>query len=51
MTAITMVSAFATGRGSDATALALEYMAATQAESGQPVPAGISELRPGGGDA
>jgi len=28
----------------DAAALVFEYMAATQAETGQPVPAGISEL-------
>jgi GNAT superfamily N-acetyltransferase len=44
MTAITVVSAFPAGRGSDAAALVFEYMAATQAETGQPVPASISEL-------
>jgi hypothetical protein len=41
---ITVVSAFAAGRGSDAAALVFEYMAATQAETGQAVPAGIGEL-------
>jgi ribosomal protein S18 acetylase RimI-like enzyme len=41
---ITVVSAFATGRGDDAAALVFEYMAATQAETGQAVPAGIGEL-------
>jgi ribosomal protein S18 acetylase RimI-like enzyme len=44
MTAVTVVSAFAAGRGSDAAALVFEYMAATQAETSQPVPARISEL-------
>ena len=44
MTAVTVVSAFPAGRGGDAAALVFEYMAATQAETGQPVPAGISEL-------
>ena len=41
---ITVVSAFAAGRGDDAVALVFEYMAATQAETGQEVPAGIGEL-------
>jgi GNAT superfamily N-acetyltransferase len=40
----TVVSAFPAGRGDDATALVFEYMAATQAETGRPVPAGIGEL-------
>jgi len=44
MNAVTVVSAFPAGRGGDATALVFEYMAATQAETGQPVPGGISEL-------
>jgi putative acetyltransferase len=44
MTAVTAVSAFAAGRSGDAAALVFEYMAATQAETGQPVPAGIGEL-------
>jgi GNAT superfamily N-acetyltransferase len=39
-----VVSAFAAGRGSDAAALVFEYMAATQAETGRAVPAGIGEL-------
>jgi len=39
-----VVSAFAAGRGDDAAALVFEYMAATQAETGQEVPAGIGEL-------
>jgi GNAT superfamily N-acetyltransferase len=41
---VTVVSAFAAGRGDDAAALVFEYMAGTQAETGQPVPAGIGEL-------
>ena len=41
---VTVVSAFAAGRGDDAAALVFEYMAATQAETGQAVPAGIGEL-------
>jgi len=44
MTAVTVVSAFAAGRDGAAAALVFEYMAATQAETGQPVPARISEL-------
>lgn len=44
MTAVTVISAFPARRGRDAAALVFEYMAATQAETGQPVPAGISEL-------
>lgn len=41
---VTVVSAFPAGRGADAAALVFEYMAATQAETGQPRPAGIAEL-------
>jgi ribosomal protein S18 acetylase RimI-like enzyme len=41
---VTVVSAFAAGRGDDAAALVFEYMAATQARTGQEVPAGIGEL-------
>jgi ribosomal protein S18 acetylase RimI-like enzyme len=41
---VTVVSAFAAGRGDDAAALVFEYMAATQAETGHEVPAGIGEL-------
>jgi putative acetyltransferase len=44
MTAVTVVSAFPAGRGGDAAALVFEYMAATQAETGQPLPAGIGDL-------
>jgi GNAT superfamily N-acetyltransferase len=44
MTAVTVVNAFPAGRGSDAAALVFEYMAATQAETGQPMPARISDL-------
>jgi GNAT superfamily N-acetyltransferase len=44
MTAVTVVSAFPGGRSGDAAALVFEYMAATQAETGQPLPAGIAEL-------
>ncbi len=43
MAAVTVTSAFPAGRG-DAAALVFEYMAATQAENGRPVPAGIGEL-------
>jgi ribosomal protein S18 acetylase RimI-like enzyme len=39
-----VVSAVLAGPGDDATALVFEYMAATQAETGQLVPAGIAEL-------
>jgi N-acetylglutamate synthase-like GNAT family acetyltransferase len=39
-----VVSAFAAGRGRDAAALVFEYMAATLAETGRAVPAGIGEL-------
>jgi len=42
--AAVVASAFPAGRGGDAAALVFEYMAATQAETQQPVPAGISEL-------
>jgi len=41
---ITVVSAFAAGRGGDAAALVFEYMAATQAETGRAVPTGMGEL-------
>jgi GNAT superfamily N-acetyltransferase len=41
---VTVVSAFAAGRGDDAAALVFEYMAATQAENGEAIPAGIGEL-------
>jgi len=44
VTAVTVVSAFAAGRDGTAAALVFEYMAATQAETGQPAPAGIGEL-------
>jgi len=44
ITVITVVSAFAAGRGGDAAALVFEYMAATQAETGRTVPTGISDL-------
>ncbi|MGD0555094.1 MAG: hypothetical protein ABSA93_08955 [Streptosporangiaceae bacterium] len=44
MTAVAVVSAFPAGRGSDAAALVFEYMAATQAETGRPVPADSGEL-------
>ncbi len=43
-TAVSVVSAFPAGPGDDATALVFEYMAATQAETGRPHPAGIGEL-------
>jgi ribosomal protein S18 acetylase RimI-like enzyme len=39
-----VVSAFATGRGDDAIGLVFEYMSATQAETGQAVPAAIGDL-------
>jgi hypothetical protein len=41
---VTVTSAFPASRGGDAAALVFEYMAATQAENGRPVPAGIDEL-------
>lgn len=44
MTAVVVVSAFPAGRGGDAAPLVFEYMAATQGETGRPVPAGIDEL-------
>jgi GNAT superfamily N-acetyltransferase len=44
MTVATVISAFPAGRGGDAAALVFEYMAATQAETGRPVPAGIGDL-------
>jgi GNAT superfamily N-acetyltransferase len=39
-----VVSAFAAGRAREAAALVFEYMAATLAETGRAVPAGIGEL-------
>jgi len=39
-----VVNAFAAGRGSEAASLVFEYMAATLAETGRAVPAGIGEL-------
>lgn len=44
MTAVTVLSAFPAGRGADAATLVFEYMAATQAEAGRPVPAAVSDL-------
>jgi putative acetyltransferase len=44
MATVTVTSAFPASRGGDAVAFAFEYMAATQAETGRPVPAGIGEL-------
>jgi len=44
MTTASVLSAFPVGRESDALTLVFEYMAATQAETGRPVPAGIGEL-------
>ena len=44
MAAVTVTSAFPAGRGDAAAAFVFEYMAATQAENGRPVPAGIGEL-------
>jgi GNAT superfamily N-acetyltransferase len=44
MTAATVISAFPAGRGGEAVALVFEYMAATQAETGRPVPSDIAEL-------
>ena len=41
---VTVTSAFPASRGGDAAALVFEYMAATQAENGRPVPSGIAEL-------
>lgn len=46
MSAVTVVSAFPAGRGGDAAALVFEYMAATWAETGQPVPARVGDLTP-----
>ena len=42
--AASVLSAFPAGRYDDAAALVFEYMAATQAEAGQPAPSGIGEL-------
>ena len=42
MAAVTVTSAFPAGRGGDAVALVFECMAATQAETGRPVPSGIA---------
>ena len=39
-----MTNAFLAGRGGDAVTLVFEYMAATQAETGRLVPAGIGDL-------
>lgn len=44
MATVTVTSAFPASRGGDAVALVFEYMAATQAETGRPAPAGIDEL-------
>jgi GNAT superfamily N-acetyltransferase len=44
LTSVTVTSAFPASRDGDAAALVFEYMAATQAENGRPVPAGIAEL-------
>jgi len=44
MATVTVTSAFPAGRGGDAVALVFEYMAATQAETGRPVPSAIAEL-------
>jgi GNAT superfamily N-acetyltransferase len=44
LTAVTVTSAWPASRDGDAAALVFEYMAATQAENGRPVPAGIAEL-------
>jgi N-acetylglutamate synthase-like GNAT family acetyltransferase len=41
---VTVTSAFPASRGGDAVALVFEYMAATQAENGRPVPSGVAEL-------
>lgn len=41
---VTIVGAFPAGRDGDAADLVFEYMAATQAETGRPVPAGPGEL-------
>jgi hypothetical protein len=40
----TVMSALAPGRADDAAALVFEYMAATLAEAGRPVPASIGDL-------
>jgi GNAT superfamily N-acetyltransferase len=44
LTTVTVTSAFPASRGGDAVALVFEYMAATQAENGRPVPSGTAEL-------
>lgn len=44
MTTVTVASAFPAGRGGDAVVLVFEYMARTQAETGQRVPADMGEL-------
>jgi GNAT superfamily N-acetyltransferase len=41
---VTVTSAFPASRSGDAAALVFEYMAATQAENGRPVPSGIAGL-------
>lgn len=45
-TAVSIADAFLAGRGDDAATLVFEYLAATQAEMGQPAPAGPGELPP-----
>jgi hypothetical protein len=42
LTSVTVTNAFPASRGGDAAALVFEYMAATQAENGRPVPDGQS---------
>jgi GNAT superfamily N-acetyltransferase len=44
MSAVRVLDALAAGRDCDAVELVFEYMAATQAATGQPVPAGIGQL-------
>ncbi len=44
MTTATVTNAFPAGRSGDAVTLVFEYMAATQAETGRPVPAGVGDL-------
>jgi ribosomal protein S18 acetylase RimI-like enzyme len=45
-TPLRVLDALTAGRQTDAIELVFEYMAATQAENGQPVPAGIDQLPP-----
>lgn len=42
--AVSVASAFPAGRDKDARTLVFEYMAATQSETGRPVPASVGEL-------